>query len=423
MISVEQAQEKILAAVSPLEAEDRPLLDCLGQVLAEDIYSPLDIPPLANAAMDGYAVRAADIRGASREVPQRLDVIGCLAAGRVYDGTVGAGQALRIMTGAPLPGGADSVVPFEETSEAKGKAVTSEVFIYTGLAPRDNVRLAGEDVRRGALIFARGRLISPAEVGVMASLGYRSVRVVRRPVVAILATGDELAELGENLLPGQIYNSNSYSVAALARWSGAVPRILGIARDTRDSLVSRLREGLEADLLITTGGVSAGDFDIVKDILVQEGDITFCTVRMKPGKPIAFGRIKGKDSRGVARTIPHLGLPGNPVSSMVTFELLVRPAIWKMLGRGALTRRIVPAILEDDVENKDGRRVFARAVVTPRDGRYYARLTGPQGSGILTSMSDANALAIIAEDSPGARRGDTVPVLRLDWKEELTLAV
>jgi molybdopterin molybdotransferase len=418
MISVEQAQEKVLANVSPLEGEDKPILDCLGQVLAEDVFSPFDIPPLANAAMDGYAVQALDTYGASPEKPRRLSVIGSLGAGRVYDGVVGSGQAVRIMTGAPLPRGADSVVRFEDTSEGKGTPASNEVSVFQANSRERNVRLAGEDVQKGALIFARGRFLTPAEIGVLASLGRLEVKVVRRPVVAILATGDELAELGEPLTPGQIYNSNSYSVAALVRWSGAVPQLLGIARDTRASLIARLRDGLEADLLITTGGVSAGDFDIVKDILVQEGDITFWTVRMKPGKPLAFGRIRGKDRKGNPRAIPHLGLPGNPVSSMVTFEMFVRPAIWKMLGRGELRRHIITATLQDDVENDDGRRVLARAVITEKGGQHYARLTGPQGSGILTSMSEANGLVIITEDSPGARKGDVVPVLRLDWKEE-----
>ncbi len=243
--------------------------------------------------------------------------------------------------------------------------------------------------------------------------------VIRRPVVAILATGNELVDINQPLPAGKIYNSNTYSVAALVQRYGGIPKILGIALDSEDSLVTRLRQGLDADLLITTGGVSAGDYDIVKDILAKEGEITFWTVRMKPGKPLAFGTIKGIDKAGVTRSIPQLGLPGNPVSSMVTFELFARPAILKMMGKKNLTKPTVEAVIEKPILNKDGRRVYTRAVVEKRSGQYFARLTGPQGSGILTSMSQANGLVIVPEDKAGVKAGEVVQVMMLDWNEEV----
>ena len=246
----------------------------------------------------------------------------------------------------------------------------------------------------------------------LASLGLATARVHRRPRVAVLATGDELVPLGEPLGPGKIHNSNSYSIAAQVIRYGGVPLLLGIARDRKEDLVAMIRQAMQADLLITSGGVSMGDFDVVKDVLAAEGEVTFWRVRMKPGKPLAFGRIGG---------VPHLGLPGNPVSSMVTFEMFARPAILKMLGRTYLQKSFVEATLLEGERNRDLRRVYLRAHVEKRDGQYVARLTGPQGSGILTSMAAANGLAIIPEDVPAVKAGERVRVLMLDWPEDPTL--
>ena len=424
MISVEQALEKILAYVDILEEEERPILDCLGQVLAEDISSSIDVPPLDNAAMDGYAVQSRDTRNASRESPRFLSVIGMVAAGSISEREVEPGTAIRIMTGAPIPKGADSVVRFEDTDELwrRGSSISQQLPTEIGILCEAeaglNIRRAGEDITRGSIVLSKGVVIRPSEVGVLASLGHSKVMVIRRPVVAILATGDELVALNQPLPLGKIYNSNTYSVAALVLRYGGIPKILGIALDSEDSLVAGLRQGLDADMLITTGGVSAGDYDVVKDILAKEGEITFWTVRMKPGKPLAFGTIRGGSKAGIVRNIPHLGLPGNPVSSMVTFELFVRPAILKMMGKKNLAKPTIEAVLEDSVVNSDGRRILARAVVKERDGRYFARLTGPQGSGILTSMSLANGLVIIPEDKARVEAGDVVQVMMLDWSEE-----
>jgi len=418
MISVDQALDKILSYVDVLEAEDSPILDCLGQVLAEDVYSHLNVPPLDNSAMDGYAVRSGDTRGATRQSPRFLQVIGTVSAGSIAECEVGPGTAVRIMTGAPVPKGADSVVMFEDTDEPRRHGVSTEIGILCEVEPGLNIRRAGEDITRGSIVLTRGTVLRPSEVGVLASLGRTTVKVIRRPVVAILATGDELVDIAQPLPAGKIYNSNTYSLAALVQRYGGTPKILGIARDSEDSVVARLRHGLDADMLLTTGGVSAGDYDVVKDVLAKQGEITFWTVRMKPGKPLAFGIIKGVGKAGVARNIPHLGLPGNPVSSMVTFEMFVRPAILKMMGKKNLTKPTIEAVVEDSVVNRDRRRIFTRVRVEKRNGQYFARLTGPQGSGILTSMTSANGLMIIPEGKTKVVPGDIVKVIMLDWSEE-----
>ncbi len=417
MLSVEEAREKILALSPVLEAEDTPLLEALGQVLAEDYVAEFDLPPADNSAMDGYAVRHEDIVGAGPDQPKVLTVIGLVAAGQVPTQEVRSGTAIRIMTGALIPPGADTVVPFEETDELERTAAgisLDEIAILREVGEGDSVRPAAEDVRRGDIILPRGTVLRPSEVGVLASLGNASVNVHRRPVVAVLATGDELLEPSQPLEPAKIYDSNSYSVASLVRRYGGVPRVLGIARDNLDSMNSMLDLGLASDMLITTAGVSKGDYDIVKDVLAERGEIAFWSVRMRPAKPLAFGVLRGSDGRSV----PHLGLPGNPVSAMVAFEEMVRPALLKMMGRTNLDKPTVEAVLEDAIVNSDGRRVYARAVVTKRDGTYYARLTGAQGSNVLTSMSRANGLAICPEDVPIMEKGQRVQVQMLDWDED-----
>ncbi len=419
MLSVEQALEKILGYAAVLEVEPRPVLDCLGQVLAEDVYSTIDIPPLDNSAMDGYAVRAEDTRGVTEQSPRLLRVIDTIAAGSISKCEVEPGTTARIMTGAPVPKGADSVVRFEDTDETQRQRVSDEIGILREAKPGQDIRRAGEDIVRGSLVLSKEIVIRPSEVGVLASLGRSEVKVIRRPVVAVLATGNELVDIKQPLTPGKIYNSNSYSVAALVQRYGGIPKILGIALDSESSLVASLRKGLDADMLITTGGVSMGDYDVVKDVLVKQGEIAFWTVRMKPGKPLAFGMVKGLDEAGVTRNIPHLGLPGNPVSAMVTFELFARPAILKMMGKRNLAKPVIEAVIEEPIVNSDGRRVFTRVIVRKRSGLYFARLTGPQGSGILTSMSRANGLVIIPEDKPGVEAGDVVQVMMLDWNEEM----
>ena len=420
MLSVEEAFERVMAYFHPLDAEEKPLLQALGQVLAEDVESPMQIPPMDNSAMDGYAVRHEAIAGAGDGSPRRLRVTGQVAAGQVPQGRVDGDGAIRIMTGAPVPEGADTIVPFEDTDEVERVQMglgLSEIQVLRELPPGAHVRPAGEDVAKGAVVLKKGTVLRPAEIGVLGSLGRASVQVVRRPVVAILATGDELLGVGAPPEPAKIYDSNTYSMAASVLKCGGVPKVLGIARDNLDDMHRKLSEGTSSDLLITSAGVSKGDYDIVKDVLMERGEINFWSVRMRPAKPLAFGAIRGPEGR----RIPHLGLPGNPVSTMVAFEEFARPAILRMLGKTRLARPSVQAVLEGPIRNFDGRRVFARVEVAMRGGTYYANPTGPQGSNILTSMSRANGLAICPEDVPVMDSGERVRVLMLDWNEEVEI--
>jgi len=427
MISVDQALKKVLSYIDVLEEGEVPILDCLGQVLTEDVYSSINVPPFDNSAFDGYAVRSKDTIGASQQSPRFLRVVDTVRCGSSCESEVEPGTAIRIMTGASMPRGADSVVKFEDTDEALREGSSTgqppaEIGILCEVKAGLYVRRAGESIAQGSKVLSQGAVIRPAEIGVLASLGHSRVKVTRRPVVAILATGDELVNIDQPLPPGKIYNSNTYSTAALVLRYGGIPRILGIALDSEDSVVTGLQQGKDADMLITIGGVSMGDYDIVKDVLAKQGEITFWKVRMKPGKPLAFGTIKGSSKAGVVRDIPHLGLPGNPVSSMVAFELFARPAILKMMGKKNLAKPTIEAVVENPIVNNDGRRTFARAIVERRGGQYFARLTGPQGSGIITSMRLANGLVIVPEDKSGVKEGEVVQVMMLDWNEEVGAA-
>jgi molybdopterin molybdotransferase len=419
MISVEEALEHILKHFKPLEAEEVEILEGLDRVLAEDVYSSVEIPPFTNSAMDGYAVRAADTTGASRENPVTLCVVANVAAGHTTEARVELGTTIRIMTGAPLPEGADTVMRVEDTSDwarprqERSREPSAEVEVYHAAQPGEHVRPAGEDIRQGELVLARGTVIRAQEIGVLASLGKSTVSVIRQPRVAILATGDELLTIDEPVTPGKIRNSNEYSNAALVRRYGGIPVRLGIARDNVEDLTAKIKEGLaqKVDLFLTSAGVSVGDYDVVKDVLNTEGEMRFWQVRMKPGKPLAFGLIQG---------VPLVGLPGNPVSSMVSFEQFVRPAMLVMEGKTRLAKPTVKATLEEDVTNS-GRRRFVRVIVEKRDGQYYARTTGEQGSGVLTSMVKANGLAIISEAVEAVKAGERVTVQMLDWPESVAV--
>ena len=415
MISVEEARARILERFAALPMEHAPLLDAVGQVLAEDVVATFNIPPLANTSMDGYAIRTADTTGATRSTPRTLRVIGYLAAGGTFDGAVGPGEAVRIMTGAPIPDGADAVVPFEETDEEEQgvrwqETSRDQVRIDVPAGPRANIREAAEDVRTGEVVLAKGTVLGVAQVGVLASLGLDRAPVHRRPRVAVLSTGDELLRPGEPLTPGKIYDANAFSLAAAVRACGGIPHVLEVARDTVEALTARIHEALEdADLLITSAGVSRGDFDVVKEVLAREGEVGFWTVRMRPGKPLAFGTFRAN-----GRVVPHLGLPGNPVSALMTFELFGRPAVFTMLGKAQLwPRPMARAITTERIVNPDGRRFYARAIVRQNDDGYVVSLTGPQGSGVLTSMSLANGYAIVPEHTPSIEAGEACDVILL----------
>ncbi len=412
-MEVEQARQEILASIETLEPEEVPLLEALGRTLAEDVLAGENIPPFDNSAMDGYAVRAADVADAGPDQPVVLAVQADLPAGTAPAEPLRPGAAIRIMTGAPMPPGADAVVPFEQTDEGTtgARRATGEVRIMRAVRPGDNVRRAGEDVRRGELVIQRGTLLRPPEIGLLASLARPRVRVTRRPRVAVLATGDELVDIDQPLAPGKIRNSNSYSNYAQVLKYGGIPLLLPIARDTVAEVTDRIEQGIAqgADLFLTSGGVSVGDYDLVKRVLHQLGHIDFWQVRMQPGKPMAFGHLRG---------VPLLGLPGNPVSAMVVFEQFARPAILKMQGRRQLRKPEIEATLLDDAKSYADRVRFLRAIVTQDiTGQWTARLTGPQGSGILSSMVRANGLAIIPKQPGKVSAGTRVWVQMLDWPE------
>jgi molybdopterin molybdotransferase len=408
MITVEEALDKILSHIQLLGFEKVSILEALGRVIAEDIYANRDIPPLDNSGMDGYAVRSEDIRNADQNHPVRLEVIEDLPAGFISTKIVGRGEAIRIMTGAPIPRGADTIIPVEYT-----KKEDSFVAIFKAVLPGKDIRRAGEDVKKGERVISSGDLVRPAEVGMLASVGRSFVSVYQRPMVAILCTGEELVDVDGDLdvgttrfREGKIVSSNSYTLAAQVKDCGAIPVQLGIAKDRKEEIKEKLLQGLRADVLISSAGISVGDYDFVKDVLNDLGmEMVFWKVAMKPGKPLAFGTIKGK---------PVFGLPGNPVSSMVSFEQFVRPSLLKMTGHRQIFRPVIEAILKEDIHKEPGRRHFVRALVTFERDHYFVTITGAQGSGILRSMVKANGLVVIPEDREIVRAGEKVKVQMLD---------
>ncbi|HTZ41526.1 MAG TPA: gephyrin-like molybdotransferase Glp [Syntrophales bacterium] len=401
MIPVAEALKTILEGIHPLGCENVPIASVLGCVLGEDIVSGRTIPPLANSAMDGYAVIAADTAFASRENPVVLDVLEDVPAGRVATQPIRKGQAIRIMTGAPLPVGANAVIRVEDT-----EALEDRVKIQAAAAPGLDIREAGEDVQTGELVIPKGCVLRAAEIGMLAALGRSYVSVHQRPVVAVVSTGDELVEIDETPGPGKIVNSNGYSLAAMVLEAGGIPLQVGIARDNREDLLAKFRTAARADIVVSSGGVSVGDYDLVKEIMAEIGNrIQFWRVAMRPGRPLAFGRLEGK---------PLFGLPGNPVSSMVSFEQFIRPSILKMRGYENLFRKAIRAEITERITKKKGLKYFLRARVEFRDGKYLAATTGEQGSGILKSMVLANGLIVLPEDLTAAKPGDEVAVQLLD---------
>ena len=405
MISVEEALERILNQITPLTTTQVPLSEALGLVLAEDVVVQEDMPPFANSAMDGFALLSQDSQPRNGQ-PPRLRITGEVAAGYVADHAIELGTAMRIMTGAPVPPGADTVIQVELT---RSEGPESEwVEILETVAQGNNIRPAGEDMRRGQTVLPSAIEIGPWEIGVLATLGWAKVPVIRRPHVALLGTGDEVIDVDEPLRPGKIRNSNSYLLEAAVRRAGAEPHRLGVARDTIESLREKFTEAVQSDLIITSGGVSVGDFDLVKNIMTEQGEIHFWRINMRPGKPVAFGHIG---------SVPLLGLPGNPVSAAVTFELFGRPVIRKMLGHTRLLRPQVNVVVEDGVSDRAMRRHYVRAHVEWRNGRFIAHTTGNQGSNIMTSLLNANALVIVPEGGAEVHPGETAKAIMLDWPE------
>jgi molybdopterin molybdotransferase len=411
LLTVPEAVAEITRDIQPRDIERVGLLDALGRVLAADAVARYTLPQWDNSAMDGYALRAADIEGATAEKPVVLPVLETVAAGAFASRALSPGETMRIMTGAPIPAGADTVVRVEDTD-----AGIERVAIRNTRDARKNIRPRGEDFREGSTVIAAGTPLAAAQLGVLASLGYADVEVRRRPVVAIAGSGDELVDIDQfdQVIAGKkIVASNRYTLDALVRQAGGIPKHLGNAADTPESLRAVLEQSRGADLLITSAGASVGEYDYTRQVLESLGaELRFWRVRMRPGAPLGFGTLQG---------MPWIGLPGNPVSAMVTFELFARPVIRRMLGHARLFRRAVPAILEEPVTIGARLTHFLRAVTSVRhDGTLGVRLTGPQGSGILTSMSQANALLVVPEDRPRVEAGERLNVLPLSEDAQLS---
>jgi molybdopterin molybdotransferase len=406
-VSVEEARRIILGSLCPMGTEMVSLPEALGRVLAETAVAPWDIPPRDNSAMDGYAVRASDVACATSRRPITLKVLESIPAGRVGRRARRPGTAARIMTGAPVPAGADAVIRVEDT-EGDGNEVRVRVAVKAGT----DIRRAAEDVRAGKKVIEAGSVLTPAAIGMLAALGRASVRVTQRPRVAVLSTGDELVEVDGDRRDGKIIATNTYSLSAQVREAGALPVALALAPDTPEAIESRFREAMSCDVIISSGGVSVGAYDFVKGVLEGLGsEMKFWRVAMKPGYPLIFGLLQGK---------PAFGLPGNPVSCMVSFEQFVRPSLLKMMGHRDLFRPVVRARLRESLRQKPGRLTFVRARVSREASGLSVVSTGNQSSGVLLSMVRANGLLLFPADKTELPEGSEVEVQIIDpafWQQ------
>ena len=401
MISVEKALKTILVNFRPLGLEKINILEAQKRVIGEDVFAPHNIPSADNSAMDGYAVRHTDTKGATKDKPLQLKIIEDIPAGKVALKKIKKGEAARIMTGAVIPEGADSVIRQEDT-----KKDGNTVIIYTSVKKGQNIRFAGEDVRTGELVVKKGSTLRPADIGMLAALGKAFISVYQKPRVAIMSTGDELVDIETNPPLGKIINSNSYSLAAQVLECGGIPIMLGISKDKKIDLQEKFKTALHADVIISSGGVSVGDFDFVKNVMGEIGNaMHFWQVAMRPGKPLAFGAIE---------SVPLFGLPGNPVSAMVSFEQFVRPSLLKMQGQTKIFRQTIKAVCAQEIQKSAGFRHFIRAVVKKEKDQYIASVTGDQGSGILKSMVIANALIVMGENEIRIKKGEPVTIQLLD---------
>ena len=407
LLNVDTALANILGSMTRLGHETVPLVQSLDRIIAEDILSPIHLPPFDNSAMDGYAIHAVDSQHASQTNPASLTVVMDIPAGAAPTASLKPGQAARIMTGAPIPAGATAIIPIEDTNDnwQKGDAsLPPRVDILKPVDEGAHIRRAGENILAGAMVMAAGTLIRPAELGMLAAVGQAEIKVIRKPKALILTTGDELADIHQPLAPGKIRDTNSYTLAGLVRQAGGMPVRLPIASDSLDSIRRLYRTALaqQPDMLISSAGVSVGAADLVKVVMDELGDIDFWRINMRPGKPLAYGAMQG---------IPFFGLPGNPVSAMVTFEIFVRPALAKLAGRSYQPPIIKAKIAADMLS--DGRRSYNRVILSRRDGQVIARSTGIQSSGALMSMALADGLAVIPEGRRLVPAGAELSVLLL----------
>lgn len=401
MIDIDIALEKVLNRVEINNSIRVPILESIGLIIAEEIYANDTIPPFDKSAMDGYAVKYRDTIGSTKVDSNLLNLVGEVPAGHPSDYYLKSGEALKIMTGAPIPKGADAVLRKE-----RAHLKCNQIEVLAEVSKGKDICPAGEDVEQGELIFSPGTKITPAVVGMLATLGYDEVTVYRQPEVAILATGDELVDINDDLKAGKIRNSNTYSIAAQVKTYGSKFKILGIGRDNLTKLKEKIKLGLESDILITTGGVSVGEYDLIQDVYQELGiDILFKKVAMKPGKPVTFGVYNDK---------LIFWLPGNPAAAMVGFEIFVRPTLLKLIGQQDLKLKRVTAKLKENVKKKKGRRHYLRTVLTKTDNEYFVSKAGTQGSGVLHTFANANSLTVIPQNIEYLAKGSEVEVLTLD---------
>ena len=420
-LSVDDALERILRGFAPLPAQNVPLGQALGLIAAEDVLARDNVPGFDSSAFDGYAVRAADLSEASAATPAQLRVVDEIPAGRVSPVTLQPGEAARIMTGAPVPAGADAVVPFEDTDRTDwGHLGTDprtsntdrrEVAVLERADPGENVRPAGGDISAGAVAVEAGRRLGPAEIGVLGSVGVTTVRAHPRASAAIVPTGDEIVEISASIRAGQVRNSNAWALEAATRALGAEPHRLPIAGDTVEALQAALTTGADSDVIVTIGGVSMGDYDLVTNVLGSEGRMDFWQINMRPGKPLAFGQVHGT---------PVIGLPGNPVSSMVCFALFVRPALLRLMGHRDLSHPSVQAVAAERLRSAQGKRTFLRVQVRRANGDLVCTSAGDQSSYRMSSLVAGNGLAVLREGQT-IEPGEPVEVLALDPQALLQL--
>lgn len=419
----DDALKTILDNVQKLETVEKPLPACAGLVASKSIYADFNLPQSAIAGFDGYAVRSQDIRWATQNNPVILRIIAKVRAGFPIDRVLTPGTAVRIMTGSLIPRYADCVVRFEDTDEpgnknGPGKNNPVEVKIGTGLSPGDNIWPAGSNIRKGNIIITEGTLIGPVQISALASIGKSRIRVIRKPTVAIIATGDELVRLGGRLAYGKIYSGNSVAVAALIRHYGGIPKILGIARDKESALISKIQKGLITDAIVTIGGVSKGDYDLVRLAVAKIGEVMFSGIRMMPGTATAFGIIRQLSADGVQKTIPVFSLPGPPAACLINFETLVRPALLRMLGFKAVAHPSVEATALDAVQHRQRPVAFAMfTCLHALDGGYRVKFNITEEKSIQASMAAANSITIIPEGT-AVKAGDKIQVMPLDWRRD-----
>jgi molybdopterin molybdotransferase len=419
MKSYGDALNTVLEHIAPMNAEEKPLLACAGQVTSEDIRSEIDLPSSDIAGPDGYALRSADLKEAGKDSPATLRVIGTARAGCVSRTVVKPGCAIRIMTGSVIPKGADCVVRFEDTDEPKDKNGPNrenpkEVGIYVAAEPGANIRPIGSTVREGTLVVPKGTIIGPVQISALASIGKTRIKVIRRPVIAVITTGDELVNPGRPLPPGKVYNCNSAAIAAVVTHYGGIPVVLGVARDKEAEVAAKIRKGLNADAIITSGGVSKGDYDLVRLVLGEIGHVIFSRINMGPGAAVAFGQIEKSSENGGNLSVPVFALSGPPTGCLINLETLVRPALLKMRGVVSIDHPEIEAIAINEIPRKMAMSFVRWTHVTQVEGEYRVELNRSEKDGMLASMATANSLTITPEGTT-ITAGDRIRVLPLDW--------